>query len=176
MVVDDESPKLPVARWSNKRFTVMNAGVHERTKKRIHIKTPVPRFLNVNKSSRQTGEVGIANVQETRHWRFFCRYAGLFGYNYGSFSRNYVHNRPFIAAFAERYGTVDESKQRMIAAQPYVFAGVVFGAPLTNDNVTCDGRLTTENFDAQSLADAITAVLRTTDAFLVCHIVREFNV
>jgi hypothetical protein len=89
---------------------------------------------------------------------------------------NHVHDRPFVAAFAERNSAIYEGEERVVTAQTYVFAGVVFSTPLTDDDVTCDGRLTTENLYAQPFADAVAPVLRATDPFLVCHFRKKFSV
>ena len=58
----------------------------------------------------------------------------------------------------------------MILAHAYILAGVVNRAALTDDDVARLCELTAEQFDAESLAFRLTAVLGTTYTFLVCHV------
>ena len=56
------------------------------------------------------------------------------------------------------YGAIDQRKQRVITANADVFVGVMLGAALTNDDVTGNGRLTTEQFHTQAFAHRVAAV------------------
>ena len=84
--------------------------------------------------------------------------------------RRYAYIRFAFAFLAELHGSVYESEERVVLAHAYVLAGIVHRSALTNDNVARLCELTAEQFDAESLAFRLTAVLRTTYTFLVCHV------
>ena len=54
---------------------------------------------------------------------------------------------------------VYESEERVVLAHAYVFTGIVHRSALTNDNVARLCELTAEQFDAESLAFRLAAVL-----------------
>ena len=59
----------------------------------------------------------------------------------------------FVVAFlAERYDSVAESEQRVVATHTHVFTRVVNGTTLTYDNVTCLCELTTKDLHAKTFA------------------------
>ena len=70
--------------------------------------------------------------------------------------RSDADERAALAFFAERYRSVDQSEERMVLTHAYVVARL--------------GELAAEQFDAESFAFRLTAVLRTTYTFLVCHV------
>lgn len=84
---------------------------------------------------------------------------------YGS----YVDELATVAAFGELYGAVHEGVESVVFAHAYVEARVVYGAALALDDVAGFGKLATEDFHAQTFAFRFAAVLRTTDAFFMCH-------
>ncbi len=53
-----------------------------------------------------------------------------------------------LEALLEYYLAVDQGEQGVVFAHPYVDARVVLGTPLTHEDVTRSGRLTTEDFHA----------------------------
>jgi hypothetical protein len=53
-----------------------------------------------------------------------------------------------LEALLEYYLAVDQGEQGVVFAHPYVDARVVLGTPLTHDDVTSSGSLSTENFYA----------------------------
>lgn len=80
-----------------------------------------------------------------------------------------------LALLAELYGSVYECEEGVILAHADVFTGVVDRAALTDDDVARLCELAAEQFDAESLAFRLTAVLRTTYTFLVCHVDSVFK-
>ena len=76
---------------------------------------------------------------------------------------------------AELDRTVDQREERVVLAHADVLARIVYRTALTNDDVTCLCELTAEQFHAESLAFRLTAVLRTTYTFLVCHFSSVFK-
>ncbi len=58
----------------------------------------------------------------------------------------------------------------MNLAHTDVFTGMMDRTTLTDQNIACFGYLTSEDLNTQSLAFRFTAVLRTTNTFLMCHI------
>ena len=64
---------------------------------------------------------------------------------------------------------VNESVDGVILAHAYVETGVMHCAALTFDNVACLGELTAKNLNTESFAFRLTAVLRRTYTFLMCH-------
>ena len=58
----------------------------------------------------------------------------------------------------------------MILADTYVLARIVDSTSLANDDVASFSELTTEKFDAESLAFRLAAVLCTTYPFFLCHV------
>ena len=84
--------------------------------------------------------------------------------------RSNAYIRFTFAFFAEGNRAVNQCEERVILADTYVLARIVDSTSLANDDVASFSELTTEKFDAESLAFRLTAVLRTTYTFLVCHI------
>ena len=84
--------------------------------------------------------------------------------------RSDADERAALAFFAERYRSVDQSEERMVLTHADVLTGIVHRAALTDDDVARLGELAAEQFDAESFAFRLTAVLRTTYTFLVCHV------
>ena len=62
----------------------------------------------------------------------------------------------------------------MVFAHTYILTGVVYRTALAYDDVARLCELTAEQFDAESLALRLTAVLRTTYTFLVCQVFSVF--
>lgn len=57
----------------------------------------------------------------------------------------------------------------MVLAHAYIFARIVDGATLTDDDIAGDAMLTAEDFNAQTFAFGFTTVTRTTNTFFVSH-------
>ena len=76
------------------------------------------------------------------------------GLCFGYFNRDGVDADEFASAFTfgESNGAVDEGVERMVFAHADVQAGVMYGAALTFDDITCFCELAAENFDAQTFA------------------------
>ena len=60
----------------------------------------------------------------------------------------------------------------MILADTYVLARIVDSTSLANDDVASFSELTTEKFDAESLAFRLAALVLTTYTVFVCHVCR----
>ena len=58
------------------------------------------------------------------------------------------YKRAVLGCFAENHRTVYQSKQGVVAAYAYVFAGVVLGATLANQYVTCNNHLASKFLNA----------------------------
>lgn len=84
-------------------------------------------------------------------------------------SWNDINVRPTGATRTEFYRAINQSKQRIVFTQTNVFARMMFGAALANNDIAGNGRLATEQLNTQAFADRITAVFGTTYTFLVCH-------
>ena len=84
--------------------------------------------------------------------------------------RRYADERLALTLLAERYRTVYQCEEGVILTHTHVLAGVVDSTSLTNDDVASLSELTTEKFYAESLALRLTAVLRRTYTFFVCHV------
>ena len=69
----------------------------------------------------------------------------------------------------EADGDVNKGIQRVIAAHTHVGTRMMDGATLADDDVTRLAGLSTPNLHAETLARRLTAVLRTTYTFLMCH-------
>ncbi len=76
--------------------------------------------------------------------------------------------------FLELNSSVNESVKSVVFTHAYVCARTVNSTALTADDVASLSELTTENFNAESLAFRLTAVLRTTYTFLMCHNLLKF--
>lgn len=63
----------------------------------------------------------------------------------------------------------------MVFAHADVEAWVVYGATLADDDVASLASLSAEQFEAETFAFRVTAVLGTADAFLMCHFFRIFR-
>ena len=74
-----------------------------------------------------------------------------------------------VATLGEEDCAVDQCVDCVVLAHAYVEAGVVDSAALALDDIAGLGELAAEDFNAESFAFRLTAVLRTTDAFLMCH-------
>ena len=83
--------------------------------------------------------------------------------------RSNAHVGLVLTLLAERYRSVNEGKQRVVLTHTYVLTCVVNRTTLANDDVAGLSELTTEQLDTESLALRLTAGLRTTYPFLVCH-------
>ncbi len=58
------------------------------------------------------------------------------------------HEGTVLEAFFEYHLAVDQGEQGVVFTHPYVNTRVMLGTPLTHDNVTSSGSLSTENFYA----------------------------
>lgn len=87
-------------------------------------------------------------------------------------SSNSRHNRnksTVVTSLAEFNGAIGQCKQGPVFTNTNIFAGMVNGAPLTNEDIAIYCGLTAKDFNAQTLALRVAAVLYTTFTFLVCH-------
>lgn len=64
----------------------------------------------------------------------------------------YRNNTLVKLSFVEVNGTVYESVERVVLTNSYILAWVVLCTTLTNDDVTGNALLTTEDLDAKSLS------------------------
>src|ERR1019366_3060020 len=65
--------------------------------------------------------------------------------------------------------TIDQSIERMIAANAYLYAGFNLGATLAHNNAAGRYQLTVVAFDAKHLWFAIATIARATHSFFMCH-------
>ena len=70
---------------------------------------------------------------------------------------------------AEVHLAVHQGEEGVVLAHTHVLAGIVHRAPLTYDDIARFGELAAKELHAQPLAFRLTAVLRATYSFLVCH-------
>ena len=71
----------------------------------------------------------------------------------------YANERFAVCFLAESYGTVYECKESVVFTHTHVLAGVVYGTTLADENVACFCKFTAEQFNAESFALRLTAVL-----------------
>ncbi len=83
--------------------------------------------------------------------------------------RSYAYIRFARSLLGEDYSTVYQCEKGMVLADTYILTRIVKSAALTDDDVACLSELTTEKFYAESFTFRLTAVLRTTYTFFVCH-------
>lgn len=67
------------------------------------------------------------------------------------------------------YNTVNESMNRKIATLISIFSSMEFITLLSNDNVSSDSRLSTEDFDSSIFWFRVSEVFSRPRGFLVCH-------
>ena len=65
--------------------------------------------------------------------------------------------------------TINKCEEGVVLAHTNILTGVVYRTTLADDDVAGLSELTTEQLDTESLALRLTAVLRTTYTFFVCH-------
>ena len=82
---------------------------------------------------------------------------------------NYRNIALVTATLVELNCSVHQCIKRIVLTHSNVLACIVLRATLTNNDVACYYLLTAKNFHAQSLSSTLTAVLRTTYTFLMCH-------
>ena len=83
--------------------------------------------------------------------------------------RGYVDELATVFAYSEEYGAVNERVDCVVFAHTDVEAGMMHGAALTFDDVAGFANLAAKEFHTESLAFRLTAVLRTTYTFFMCH-------
>ena len=88
--------------------------------------------------------------------------------------RDNRHEGLVVAFLLEGHHAVNECEQGVVLTHTDVLARVVLCTALTNYDVTCFCILSTPNLNAQTLAGRLTAVLRTTYTFFMCHIFLMF--
>ena len=81
---------------------------------------------------------------------------------------------PFLAS-SEHYCAVYECIDGMVFAHAHIKAGMVNSAALALDDIACLSLLATENFYSESFRLRLTAVLRTTYTFFMCHFSLSFR-
>jgi len=88
---------------------------------------------------------------------------------FGLCYRLYRYERAVIPSLTKYHYTIDQSEECMVFAHAHIFSGMMYGSALTHENVTSFCSLTTEYLHAQSFTFRLTAVLRTTNTFFMCH-------
>ena len=83
--------------------------------------------------------------------------------------RNYRNIRFVVLGLLECHCAIDQRIKSMVSAHSDVFAGIVYSASLTNEDVASLGNLSAKQLNAQAFAFRFTAVLGTTDTFFVSH-------
>ena len=72
---------------------------------------------------------------------------------------SYLHEGFAVCFLVEANGTIYECKESVVLAHTHVLTGIVNSTPLTDENVACLCKLTAEQFNAESFALRLTAVL-----------------
>ena len=83
--------------------------------------------------------------------------------------RDYRYVRLVFTGLLECHCAIDQCIKSMVSAHSDVFAGIVYSASLTHQDVACFRSLSAKQFNAQAFAFRFTAVLGTTDTFFVSH-------
>ncbi len=86
-----------------------------------------------------------------------------FGYGYDRY------HALVTSSFVELHYAINQSIECVIFTDAHVSARIVLGATLTHDDVASYYIFTAEFFHAESLRSRLTAVLRTTYTFFMCH-------
>src|SRR6266852_2314106 len=84
-------------------------------------------------------------------------------------SRVHADALSLFGRLLEPYGSVDQSKQRVIPTYSDIAAGLHHGAPLAHQDRACAYHRAVAALDPKALALAITAIARATDTFLMRH-------
>jgi len=87
----------------------------------------------------------------------------------GLLERNYRNERPIVFFLAEFDQTIAQREQRVVLTNTHIVTWMMLRASLTNNDVACNGGLSSKYFNAQSLAVRFSTVFGTTDSFFVCH-------
>ena len=90
------------------------------------------------------------------------------------FNSTHANESLVASSFSEFNQTIGQSKQREVSSNAYILAGMVLRTPLTNDDISCDCRLTSIDLNSQALALRVPTVLYATFTFFVSHIL-EFE-
>ena len=77
--------------------------------------------------------------------------------------------RTIVTLLCEDYCSIYQCEEGVVLTHTYILTCVVNSTTLTNDDVACLSKLTTEKLQTESFALRLTAVLRTTYTFFVCH-------
>src|SRR5207248_83810 len=73
------------------------------------------------------------------------------------------------ASAIEAHVSIHQCKNRVIAAEPYIFPRQKFRSALTNNNVASNNHLAAKFFHTQPLADTVAPVLYTALSFFMSH-------
>jgi hypothetical protein len=87
---------------------------------------------------------------------------------------NNANEGTVLETFAELNNAINGGVQREISAEVNVGASVEAGTALANDDIACHCDLATEEFNTESLTNAIATVIGTTYTFLMCHDFKDF--
>jgi hypothetical protein len=115
--------------------------------------------------------VGYFDKKRKGVWVWLTSSAGIFAL----VCSGYDVDAGASACFVEHDFAVDEGVNRVIPTEADIFAGVVFGAALSDEDAACFDVLAAEAFYAQTLADAVASVFDTALTFFVCHTSLSFD-
>ncbi len=87
----------------------------------------------------------------------------------------YAYVRSAVGFLCKRNGSVNQCEKRMVFTHTHILARIVYGTPLAYYDIARFGELAAKQFNAESLAFGLTAVLRATYSFLVCHLLKMFK-
>ncbi len=79
------------------------------------------------------------------------------------------NKRLVVLSTLENNHAIGEREQSMILAHSHIFARVVFGPALANDDVSSNNFLAAKNLYAEAFTFRFAAVFYFTFAFFVCH-------
>jgi hypothetical protein len=100
----------------------------------------------------------------------FVIVTGLLGrLRLGVVRRNDVDNRLATRTLGEEDAAIDKSKQRVILTHTDIFAGIVLGTALANDDIAGENDFSAITLYAKATAFRVASVSRATACFLVCH-------
>jgi hypothetical protein len=87
--------------------------------------------------------------------------------------RNDVNEAPVVFASGKGNHSAGDSKNSVVFANGYAFAGVIGCAPLPNDDVSGLGNIASKYFYPQSLAMRFSSVLYLSFSFLMSHFLQN---
>ena len=67
-------------------------------------------------------------------------------------NRYYANDSFIVLGLSEFNNAISQSEDGVISSETNIFSGMIYSATLTNDDVTCNSRLTTVDLNAKAFA------------------------